>query len=229
MRILIVEDDKSNADYVKDGLSQSGHVVDVAFDGMEGLFLATEQTYDVLIVDRMLPKLDGLALISALRNSGNKTPVLVLSSLSKVEERVKGLRAGGDDYMVKPFAFSELTARIESLTRRNNNDNQDGNKEILQVGDLLMNLLSRVVTRSGKNIALQNREFKLLEFLMRHPDQVITRTMLLEGVWDFYFNPQTNLIDAQVSKLRQKIDKGFEKSLIHTIRGAGYRISSRDE
>ncbi len=222
MRILVVEDDKSNAQYVYDGLLESGHNVDVASDGMEGMYLATEQKYDVIIVDRMLPKLDGLALIQALRSSGNKTPVLVLSSLAKVEERVKGLRSGGDDYLVKPFAFSELLARIETLTRRSATQAE---QTVLQVSDLSMNLVSRTVTRAGKNIPLQNREFKLLEFLMRHVDQVITRTMLLEGVWDFYFNPQTNLIDAQVSKLRQKIDKGFDKSLIHTIRGAGYKLS----
>ncbi|HEU5047209.1 MAG TPA: response regulator transcription factor [Rickettsiales bacterium] len=224
MRILIVEDDKSNAEYVRDGLIESGHNVDVAYDGMDGLYLATEQKYDALVVDRMLPKLDGLALIQALRSSGNKTPVLVLSSLAKVEERVKGLRSGGDDYLVKPFAFSELLARLETLTRRG--DPAQAQNGTLQVGDLVMNLISHTVTRSGKVIPLQNREFKLLEFLMRHADQVVTRTMLLEGVWDFYFNPQTNLIDAQVSKLRQKIDKGFDKSLIHTIRGAGYKLST---
>ena len=222
MRILVVEDDKSTADYVRDGLIEAGHNADVAHDGMDGLFLATEQKYDVLIVDRMLPKLDGIALIQSLRSSGNKTPVLVLSSLAKVEERVKGLRSGGDDYLVKPFAFSELLARIETLTRRGS---VQGEQTSLQVGDLVMNLVSRTVMRGDKAIAMQNREFKLLEFLMRHPDQVVTRTMLLEGVWDFYFNPQTNLIDAQVSKLRQKIDKGFDKSLIHTIRGAGYKLS----
>jgi two-component system OmpR family response regulator len=222
MRILVVEDDKSNAQYVRDGLTESGHTVDVASDGMDGLYLATEQSYDVLIIDRMLPKLDGLALIQSLRSAGNKTPVLVLSSLARVEERVKGLRSGGDDYLIKPFAFSELLARLETLTRRTVSNAE---QTALEIGDLKMNLVSRTITRAGKPIALQNREFKLLEFLMRHPDQVITRTMLLEGVWDFYFNPQTNLIDAQVSKLRQKIDKGFDKSLIHTIRGAGYKLS----
>ncbi len=225
MRILVVEDDKSNAEYVREGLIESGHNVDISSDGMDGLYMATEQKYDALIIDRMLPKLDGLALIQALRSSGNKTPVLVLSSLAKVEERVKGLRSGGDDYLVKPFAFSELLARIETLTRRGGNVAQSEQGQ-LQVGNLVMNLLSHTVTRDGKNIPLQNREFKLLEFLMRHADQVVTRTMLLEGVWDFYFNPQTNLIDAQVSKLRQKIDKGFDKSLIHTIRGAGYKVSA---
>lgn len=223
MRILVVEDDKSTAEYIRDGLIEAGHNVDVAPDGMDGMYLATEQNYDVLIVDRMLPRLDGIALIQALRSSGSKTPVLVLSSLAKVEERVKGLRSGGDDYLVKPFAFSELLARIETLTRRGGS--MQAEQTSLQVADLVMNLVSRSVTRGAKPIPLQNREFKLLEFMMRHADQVVTRTMLLEGVWDFYFNPQTNLIDAQVSKLRQKIDKGFEKSLIHTIRGAGYKIS----
>jgi len=222
MRILVVEDDKSTAEYIRDGLIEAGHNIDVAADGMDGMYLATEQKYDVLIVDRMLPRLDGLALIQALRSSGSTTPVLVLSSLAKVEERVKGLRSGGDDYLVKPFAFSELLARIETLTRRSAPQAEQTN---LQVGDLVMSLISRTVTRAGKAIPLQNREFKLLEFLMRHADQVVTRTMLLEGVWDFYFNPQTNLIDAQVSKLRQKIDKGFDKSLIHTVRGAGYKLS----
>ncbi len=223
MRILIVEDDKSNAEYIRTGLSESGHTADIARDGVDGLYLATEQPYDVLIVDRMLPKLDGLALIQALRASGNKTPVLVLSSLAKVEERVKGLRAGGDDYLVKPFAFSELLARIETLTRRAGGAATE--VSVLQVADLQMNLVSRTVTRGEKQISLQNREFKLLEFLMRHADQVVTRTMLLEGVWDFYFDPQTNLIDAQISKLRQKIDKGFDKPLLHTVRGAGYKLA----
>lgn len=222
MRILIVEDDKSNAEYIRTGLSESGHTADIARDGVDGLYLATEQPYDVLIVDRMLPKLDGLALIQALRTSGSKTPVLVLSSLAKVEERVKGLRAGGDDYLVKPFAFSELLARIETLTRRAGGAATE--VSVLQVADLQMNLVSRTVTRGDKQISLQNREFKLLEFLMRHADQVVTRTMLLEGVWDFYFDPQTNLIDAQISKLRQKIDKGFDKPLLHTVRGAGYKL-----
>lgn len=223
MRVLVVEDDKNIGQYVKDGLIESGHTVDLATDGVDGMYLATEQKYDVMIVDRMLPKLDGLALIQALRGSGNTTPVLVLSSLAKVEERVKGLRAGGDDYLVKPFAFSELLARVETLTRRAGTAQAE--QTMLEVGDLQMNLVSRVVTRAGRPVTLQNREFKLLEFLMRHADQVVTRTMLLEGVWDFYFNPQTNLIDAQVSKLRQKIDKGQEKPLIHTVRGAGYKVS----
>lgn len=223
MRVLIVEDDKSNADYIRNGLDECGHTADVARDGVDGLYLATEQPYDVLIVDRMLPKLDGLALVQALRAAGNTTPVLVLSSLAKVEERVKGLRAGGDDYLVKPYAFSELLARIETLARRTAGAASE--VTLLQVGDLQLNLVSRSVTRADKPVNLQNREFKLLEFLMRHADKVVTRTMLLEGVWDFYFDPQTNLIDAQISKLRNKIDKGFDKPLLHTVRGAGYKLS----
>lgn len=224
MRVLVVEDDETNASYIVEGLKEAGHTPDHAKDGMEGLFMATEEKYDVLIVDRMIPKVDGLAMIQTLRSSDNKTPVLVLSSLSKVEERVKGLKAGGDDYLTKPFAFSELLARIEALVRRN--AKAESEQAVLKVGDLEMNLLTRTVTRAGKKITLQNREFKLLEYMMRRPGQVVTRTMLLEGVWDFHFNPQTNLIDAQMSKIRQKIDKGFEKPLIQTIRGAGYKIDN---
>ena len=223
MRILVIEDDKSLGKYIIDGLKQAGHNPDLAVDGMEGLHLATEENYDVLIVDRMLPKLDGLAVIQALRASKKNIPSLVLSSLGKVEDRVEGLRAGGDDYLAKPFSFDELLARVEALSRRGI---PDAVKTKLSVADLDMNLVTREVTRAGQKIELQNREFRLLEYLMRRPGQVITRTMLLEGVWDFHFDPQTNLIDAQMSKLRGKIDKGFEKPLIHTIRGAGYKISA---
>lgn len=222
MRILVVEDDKSLGKYIVDGLKQAGHNPDLAHDGLEGLGLATQENYDVLIVDRMLPKLDGLAIIQALRTSKKSTPALVLSSLGKVEERVEGLRAGGDDYLAKPFSFDELLARVEALSRRNIHEAE---KVRLSVGDLEMNLITRDVTRAGQSIDLQNREFRLLEYLMRRPGEVVTRTMLLEGVWDFHFDPQTNLIDAQMSKLRNKVDKGFEKPLIHTIRGAGYKIS----
>jgi two-component system, OmpR family, response regulator len=225
MKILVVEDDESHAQFVVSGLKQAGHNVDLACDGMDGLFLATEEKYDVIVVDRMLPKLDGLAIIQALRTSGNKTPVLILSSLSKVEERIKGLRHGGDDYLTKPFEFGELIARIEVLARRNNTE--QGERTLLQIGELEMNLITREVTREGKKIDLQSKEFRLLEFLMRRPDHVVTRTMLLEGVWDFHFNTNTNLIDAQMSKLRQKVDKGFAKPLIQTIRGAGYKISAK--
>lgn len=222
MRVLVIEDDDTNANYIVNGLKEAGHNPDRAKDGMEGLYMATEEKYDVLVVDRMLPKLDGLAIVQTLRSSDNKTPVLVLSSMDKVEERIKGLKAGGDDYLTKPFAFSELLARIEALVRRNSNVQAE--QTMLKVGDLEMNLINRSIKRAGKEIDLQNREFSLLEFMMRRPGQVITRTMLLEGVWDFHFNPQTNLIDAQISKIRQKIDKGFDKPLIQTLRGVGYKL-----
>lgn len=224
MRVLVIEDDESHASFISDGLKEAGHNIDRASNGMDGLYMATEERYDVLIVDRMVPKLDGLAVIQALRSSGNRVPVLILSSLSKVEERIKGLKAGGDDYLTKPFEFGELLARIEVLARRAGAP--EAEQTVLQLGDLEMNLITREVKRKGRVIALQNREFRLLEYLMRRPGQVVTRTMLLEGVWDFHFNPQTNLIDAQMSKLRQKIDKGFEKAMIQTIRGAGYKISA---
>lgn len=222
MRILLVEDDDTHAQFVSNGLKQAGHNADHAKDGMDGLFLATEEKYDVMIIDRMLPKLDGLAILETLRKSGNHTPVLVLSSLSKVEERIKGLRAGGDDYLTKPFEFGELLARIEALARRATPEQAERTQ--LVVGDLVMNLLTREVTRGGQVIELQSKEFQLLEFLMRREGQVVTRTMLLEGVWDFHFNPSTNLIDAQMSKLRLKLDKPFAKPLIKTIKGAGYKI-----
>lgn len=227
MKLLLVEDDESHAQFIMSGLKQAGHTVDHARDGMDGLFLATEEKYDVMIVDRMVPKLDGLAIIQALRSSNNKTPVLILSSLAKVEERIKGLKAGGDDYLTKPFEFGELMARIEALVRRNSNEQSE--QTVLRLDDLEMNLLTREVSRAGKPVDLQNKEFRLLEFLMRRPDQVVTRTMLLEGVWDFHFSPNTNLIDAQMSKLRQKVDKDFKKQLIHTVRGAGYKISAKQD
>ena len=227
MKILLIEDDESHAQFIMSGLKQAGHTVDHARDGMDGLFLATEEKYDVMIVDRMVPKLDGLAIIQALRSSNNKTPVLILSSLAKVEERIKGLKAGGDDYLTKPFEFGELMARIEALVRRNSNEQSE--QTMLRLDDLEMNLLTREVSRAGKPVDLQNKEFRLLEFLMRRPDQVVTRTMLLEGVWDFHFSPNTNLFDAQMSKLRQKVDKDFKKQLIHTVRGAGYKISAKQD
>ena len=224
MRLLLIEDDATHAKFVVDGLREAGHNVDHAKDGMEGLFLATEEKYDVIIADRMLPKLDGLAVISTLRQSGNKTPVLILSSLAKVEDKVQGLKQGGDDYLTKPFSFAELSARIEALARRSSNIESE--QTVLVVADLEMDLIRRTVSRAGKKLDLQNREFRILEYLMRRAGQVVTRTMLLEGVWDFHFNPQTNLIDAQISKIRQKIDKGFDVPLLHTIRGAGYKISA---
>lgn len=221
MRLLVIEDDKSVSDYITGGLKEAGHTVDTAYDGKQGLFLATTEKYDMLIVDRMLPELDGLTIIKTLRGSGNETPAIILSALGEVDDRVKGLKAGGDDYLVKPFAFAELMARIEVLFRRSNNG---GGTEVtsMAVGDLELDLLSRKVTRSGKVIELQSREFKLLEYMMRHKGQVVTRTMLLEHVWDYHFDPQTNVIDVHISRLRGKVDKGFDKQLIKTVRGAGY-------
>ena len=226
MRILLVEDDQSHGQFITDGLKQAGHNVDHARDGMDGLFLATEEKYDVIVLDRMMPKLDGLSVLQTLRNAGKETPVLVLSSLASVDERIKGLKAGGDDYMTKPFEFRELLARVEALARRA--IPEQGEQTALKIGDLEINLLMREVKRDGKLIDLQNKEFQLLEFLARREGQVVTRTMLLEGVWDFHFNPGTNLIDAQISKLRLKIDKPFDKPLIKTIKGAGFKISAKD-
>lgn len=223
MRILVIEDDRETRDYLVKGLAESGHAVDQAADGKDGLFLALENDYDVLVVDRMLPALDGLSVIQALRASEKSTPVLILSALGEVDDRVTGLQAGGDDYLVKPFAFSELLARLEALTRRR----EAGAPETsLKVGDLELDLLSRAVRRAGRMIRLQPREFSLLEYLMRHVDQVVTRTMLLEGVWNYHFDPQTNVIDVHVSRLRSKIDRGFDRPLLHTVRGAGYKLST---
>jgi len=219
MKLLVIEDDREVAAYIAKGLSESGYVVDQAGEGRDGLFMASSGTYDALIVDRMLPGMDGLALISALRAAEIGTPVLILSALGAVDDRVKGLRAGGDDYLTKPFAFSELLARIEALLRRRVRARETTR---LKVGDLEMDLLTRAVRRNGVDIELLPREFRLLEFLMRHVGQVVTRTMLLESVWDYHFDPQTNVIDVHVSRLRQKIDKGFERPLLHTVRGAGY-------
>lgn len=219
MRILHIEDDDRTAEFVAKGLRESGHRVERARTGNEGLYMAEEAEYDALIVDRMLPKIDGLEVIRSLRARNDHTPALVLSALGEVDDRVEGLRAGGDDYLVKPFAFSELLARLEALVRR---ADVDATLPRLQVGDLEMDLLARRVYRSGTEIELQPREFRLLEYLMRHAGQVVTRTMLLEKVWDYTFDPQTNVIDVHVSRLRGKIDKGFQNPLLHTVRGAGY-------
>lgn len=219
MRILIVEDDRQAAGYLAKGLKEQGYVVDLAADGKEGLHLAMTESYDVLVVDRMLPGLDGLSLIQSLRDNDNHTPVLILSALGEVDDRVKGLQAGGDDYLTKPYAFSELVARIEALLRRGSETRVDSR---LRVADLEMDLLARTVTRNGQRIDLQPREFRLLEYLMRHSNQVVTRTMLLEKVWDYHFDPQTNVIDVHISRLRQKIDKSFTTPLLQTVRGAGY-------
>jgi two-component system OmpR family response regulator len=219
MRILIIEDDQETRDYLVQGLSQGGHVVDAAGDGKDGLFLALEEEFDALVVDRMLPGLDGLSIVEMVRRSGRQTPILILSALGEVDDRVEGLRRGGDDYLVKPFAFSELMARLDALVRRGDIETAETR---LQVADLEMDLLSRQVKRAGQSIELQPREFRLLEFLMRHSGQVVTRTMLLEKVWDYNFDPQTNVIDVHVSRLRRKIDKDFGEPLIQTVRGAGY-------
>ncbi|GBD41001.1 Transcriptional regulatory protein CusR [bacterium HR39] len=223
MKVLVIEDDREAAAYLAKGLRESGHVVDVVHDGREGLVAAQTGDYDVLVVDRMLPGLDGLALVRTLRETGNATPVLFLSALGQVDDRVKGLRAGGDDYLVKPYAFSELLARLEALVRRRAQAG-DGRETVLRYRDLEMDLLARRVTRAGKVIELQPREFRLLEVLLRHAGQVMTRTMLLEKVWDYRFDPQTNVIDVHISRLRQKIDRGFDVPLIQTIRGAGYSL-----
>ena len=226
MRILLVEDDQTVRGFVAKGLKEAGHVVDQADNGKDGLFMAVSESFDTIILDRMLPGgIDGLRLLETIRAQNNRTPVLVLSALAQVDERVAGLKAGGDDYLTKPFAFSELLARIEALGRRGKGDGGPATR--LVVGDLEMDLLSRLVRRGGQKIDLQPREFRLLEYLMRHAGQVVTRTMLLEGVWDYHFDPQTNVIDVHVSRLRQKIDKPFPRPLIHTVRNAGYML--RDE
>ena len=225
MRVLIIEDDNNVADYVAKGLKESGYKVDRAEDGKQGLVMATTETYDALVVDRMLPHVDGLTIIQTLRAADDNTPVLILSALGEVDDRVKGLKAGGDDYLVKPFAFAELLARIEAILRRQESSNTQTR---LKVADLEMDLLAHKVTRAGQNFNLQPREYKLLEYLMRHAGQVVTRTMLLENVWDYHFDPQTNVIDVHISRLRQKIDKGFDKQLLTTVRGAGYMLDDPD-
>ncbi|MDZ3837096.1 MAG: response regulator transcription factor [Rhodospirillales bacterium] len=222
MRILVIEDDVETAGYLRKGLNESGHVVDHAATGPDGLAMALADSYDALIVDRMLPGLDGLTLIKSLREQQLTTPVLILSALGQVNDRVRGLKAGGDDYLIKPFAFSELVARLEALARRGGADDRVATK--LKVADLEMDLLARIVRRGGRQIDLQPREFRLLEYLMRHAGHVVTRTMLLEGVWDYHFDPQTNVIDVHISRLRGKIDKGFSAPLLHTVRGAGYSL-----
>lgn len=226
MRILTIEDDIELGAYITKGLSEAGHIPDHARNGQDGLFLATTEEYDVLIIDRMIPAPDGLTIIRTLRGAGNTVPVLILSALGEVDDRVKGLRAGGDDYLVKPFAFSELLARVEALSRRRNGSSheQDTESSILQAGNLEMNLLTRKVKRGNTPLDLQSREFQLLEYLVRNKGRIVTRTMLLEQVWDYHFDPQTNVIDVHISRLRAKIDKGFDTPLIRTVRGAGYTI-----
>ena len=226
MRILVIEDDTEVLAFIVKGLSEQGHTVDKAADGKSGLLLATAEDYDVMVIDRMLPEIDGLTIIRSVRGAGSQTPMLILSALGEVDSRVEGLRAGADDYLTKPFAFSELLARIEALSRRA--ATVADTETVLQVADLELNLLARTANRAGQSIELQPREFRLLEYLMRHKGQVVTRTMLLEKVWDYTFDPQTNVIDVHVSRLRSKIDKGFDAPLIQTVRGAGYMIDAPD-
>lgn len=223
MRLLIIEDEPEVLSYIAKGMREAGHTCDTAPDGKEGLFLATTEQYDLLIIDRMMPGLDGLTVIKTLRGAGNTTPVMILSALGEVDDRVKGLRSGGDDYLIKPFAFAELLARAEILARRSHGG-ASAEETILSAGNLTLNLLSRKVTCGKTEIDLQTREFKLLEYLLRHKGQVVTRTMLLEHVWDYHFDPQTNVIDVHISRLRRKIDEEGCPSLIQTVRGAGYLI-----
>ncbi len=221
MRILLIEDDREAAAYLSKALREAGHIVDHASDGEAGWHFADGAGYDVLIVDRMLPRRDGLSIVEGLRAKGDETPVLILSALGQVDDRVKGLRSGGDDYLTKPYAFTELLARVEALARRSRPGQSDTH---YTVGDLVLDRLSHSVTRGSEEITLQPREFRLLEYLMKHAGQVVTRTMLLENVWDYHFDPQTNVIDVHISRLRSKIDRGQEKSLLTTVRGAGYMI-----
>jgi two-component system OmpR family response regulator len=225
MRILLVEDDRRTAEYVLRGAKEQGHVVDHASTGRDGLFLATGENYDVLIIDRMLPGLDGLSLVKSLRSAKVQTPILFLTTMSGIDDRVDGLNAGGDDYLNKPFSFAELLARINALARR---PPLSGNPTVLRVQDLEMDLLKRTVKRAGVPVTLQPREFQLLEFLMRHANQIVTRTMLLEAVWDFHFDPKTNVVETHVSRLRSKINQGQAVELIHTIRGSGYSLHAPD-
>ena len=222
MRVLLIEDDQETVRFIVKALAENGHAADAAGDGAEGFGMARDGSYDVLVVDRMLPERDGLSVVRSLRAEGVRTPVLFLSALGAVDDRVKGLKAGGDDYLTKPFAMSELLARIEALVRR---AHPEESEQRYAVGDLVLDRLSRRVTRAGQPIVLQPREFRLLEYLMKNAGQIVTRTMLLEKVWDYHFDPQTNVIDVHISRLRGKIDKGHETPLLHTVRGAGYMIS----
>lgn len=223
MKVLLIEDDRETAAYIKSGLEQNGHVVDTTADGREGLILGIDGDYNILIVDRMLPGADGLSVVKALRAAQVKTPVLFLTTLGGIDDRVQGLEAGGDDYIVKPFAFSELIARMNALARR---PPLTAVENVLRVGDLEMDRLKRIVRRGSEKIELQPREFRLLEYLMLNADRVVTRTMLLEHVWEFHFDPKTNIVETHISRLRSKIDRGHDPGLIQTVRGSGYMISA---
>ena len=223
MRILIIEDDVEASDAMCRGLSEAGHECATAADGLEGLEVARKGEFDVMVVDRMMPRMDGVTTVETLRREGDQTPVLFLSALGEIEDRVAGLKAGGDDYLVKPYALAELVARVDALARRRETGSVN---TVLRVGELEMDLIGRTVHRQGKEIDLQPREFQLLEFMMRHAGQSVTRTMLLEKVWEYHFDPQTNVIDVHISRLRSKIDKGFDKAMLQTVRGAGYRLEA---
>ena len=225
MRILVIEDDSTVSQYILSGLQSSGHNVTIANEGLKGLSVATKEKFDAMVVDRMLPGMDGLTLIETIRKAGNSTPVLILSALSDVDDKVQGLKAGGDDYLTKPFAFLELLARIEALVRRSSIQEDTTS---LQVDDLYIDLISRKVLRQDLEVKLKPREFQLLEFMMRNKGQIVTRAMLLQAVWNYHFDPQTNVIDVHISRLRQKIDKDFSVSLIHTVRGVGYVLGSSE-
>lgn len=223
MKILVIEDDREAAAYLENAFREAGHTAHVARDGDTGFSLAESGDYDVLVVDRMLPKRDGLSVVAGLRARGKDTPVLILSALGEVDDRVTGLKAGGDDYLTKPYAFRELLARVEVLSRRAQNSES---VTVYRVGDLELDRLAHTARRAGRNITLLPREFRLLEYLMRHAGQVVTRTMLLENVWEYHFDPQTNVIDVHISRLRSKIEKGFDKPILHTVRGAGYMLKA---
>ena len=225
-KILVVEDDRTTADFIVKSLTGEGFVVDHAADGRDGLFHATDGSYDAIVLDRMMPGMDGMAVLAALRAAKVATPVIILSSLGAVDARVEGLTSGANDYLTKPFAFSELLARLKLLIAKPSGGTQL--ETSLTCEDLEMNLLNRRVTRAGRRIDLQPREFRLLEYLLRHKDQVVTRTMMLEGVWEYHFDPGTNVVDVHVSRLRRKVDDGFDRPLVHTIRGAGYMLGNRD-
>lgn len=225
MKLLLVEDNERVARFVRKGLTEAGHTVDHADNGRDGMYHAVSESYDAIVMDRMLPGgIDGLAIIEALRQQGNRVPILILSAQDGVDDRIRGLRAGGDDYLTKPFAFGELLARLDALLRRSQSQAVE---TVMTLGDLSVDMLAHRVTRAGRPVALQPREFKLLTYLLRHANQVVTRTMLLENVWDYHFDPQTNVIDVHISKLRQKIDAGFPVALLRTVRNAGYMLTDQ--